>query len=282
MGFPFSNGVAVITGAGKGIGAALAHGLAGRHCHLALIDRDAEGLARVVVSARQAGVTVSSHQLDIADAAAVEHLPQEVLAHNQRINILINNAGVALMGSFAELRLEDIEWLFATNFWGTVRMCNAFLGALRRESVAQIVNLSSVYGIIAPAGQTAYAASKFAVRGFSEALREELRETGIGVSVVHPGGIKTTIAASARVASSVAPQDRAERVAAFDRIARTTGAQAAARIIEGIDRREPRILIGSDARQLDWLQRVFPGSYGTILRRSATRRRAAAATGERS
>jgi short-subunit dehydrogenase len=281
MGFPFSNGVAVITGAGKGIGSALAHGLATRHCHLALIDRDAEALAGVAASARQTGVTVSSHHLDISDAAAVEILPQEVLAHHRRVNILINNAGVALIGDFAEFRLEDMEWLFAINFWGAVRMCNAFLGALRRESVAQIVNLSSVFGIIAPAGQTAYAASKFALRGFSEALREELGDTGVGVSVVHPGGIKTTIAASARVAPSVDPQDRAARVAAFDRIARTTAAQAAARIIEGIDHRQPRILIGSDARQLDWLQRLFPGSYGSILRRRAARRRAAAATGVR-
>jgi short-subunit dehydrogenase len=282
MGFPFSNGVAVITGAGKGIGAALAHGLAARHCHLALIDSDAEALARVVASARQTGVTVSSHQLDIANVEAVEVLPQEVLAHHRRVNILINNAGVALMGSFAELRVEDMEWLFAVNFWGTVRMCHAFLGALRRESAAQIVNLSSVFGIIAPAGQTAYGASKFAVRGFSDALREELRETGIGVSVVHPGGIKTTIAASARVASSIAPQDRAERVAAFDRFARTTAVQAATRIIEGIDRRKTRILIGSDARQFDWLQRLFPGSCGTLLRWRARRRRAAAATAVRS
>jgi short-subunit dehydrogenase len=275
MGFPFSDGVAVITGAGKGIGAALAHGLAARGCHLALIDNDAEALARVVTSARQTGVTVSSHQLDIANAEALAVLPQEVLAHHRRVNMLINNAGVALMGSFAELPIEDMEWLFAVNFWGTVRMCHAFLGALRRESVAQIVNLSSVFGIIAPAGQTAYAASKFAVRGFSDALREELRETGIGVSVVHPGGVKTTIAASARVASSIAPQDRAERVAAFDRLARTTAVQAAARIIEGIDRRKTRILIGSDARQFDWLQRLFPTSSGTMLRSLVMRKRPA-------
>lgn len=275
MGFPFSDGVAVITGAGKGIGAALAHGLAARRCHLALIDNDAEALARVVTSARQTGVTVSSHQLDIANAEALAVLPQEVLAHHRRVNMLINNAGVALMGSFAELPIEDMEWLFAVNFWGTVRMCHAFLGALRREPVAQIVNLSSVFGIIAPAGQTAYGASKFAVRGFSDALREELRETGIGVSVVHPGGVKTTIAASARVASSIAPQDRAERVAAFDRLARTTTVQAAARIIEGIDRRKTRILIGSDARQFDWLQRLFPTSSGTMLRSLLMRKRPA-------
>ena len=276
MGFPFSNGVAVITGAGKGIGAALAHGLAARHCHLALVDQDAEALSGVAASARQTGVTVSSHHIDITNAKAVEILPHEVLAHHRRVNILINNAGVALMGTFAELRLEDMEWLFAINYWGAVRMCNAFLGALRQESVAQIVNLSSIFGIIAPAGQTAYAASKFALRGFSEALREELGETGIGVSVVHPGGIKTTIAASARVAPSITPQDRAARVAAFDRIARTTPAQAAARIIEGIDNRQRRILIGSDAHHFDWLQRLFPGSYGAILRRRAARRRAAA------
>jgi short-subunit dehydrogenase len=278
MAFPFDDGVAVITGAAKGIGAALAHALAARRCHLALIDRDGDALADVAAAVRRTGITVSSHRLDVSDAQAIEGLPRNVLAHHRGVNLLINNAGVALMGDFAELSVDDMEWLFGINFWGTVRMCKAFLATLRREPAAQIVNLSSLFGIIAPAGQTAYAASKFALRGFSEALRGELAETGIGVSVVHPGGIKTTIAASARVASSIDPQERADRVAAFDRMVRTTAAQAATRIIEGIDRREPRILIGSDAWRFDLLQRLFPGSYGAVLRRHAGRRRDAAGT----
>ena len=192
MAFPFDNGVAVVTGAAKGIGAQLAHGLASRRCHLALIDRDGDGLAAVAAAARRTGVIVTEHRVDVSDGPAIEALPGEVLARHGRANLLINNAGVAILGNFDQIEVADIEWLFAINFWGTVRMCKAFVPLLGREPAAQIVNLSSIYGIIAPAGQTAYAASKFAVRGFSEALRHELEDTGIGVSVVHPGGIRTT------------------------------------------------------------------------------------------
>ena len=197
MTFPLRGGVAVVTGAAGGIGAALALELASRSCHLALIDRDGEALARVAAAARRDGVTISEHTADVADPAAADGLRQAVLAAHGRTSVLINNAGVALLGRFDEIALTDMEWLFAINFWGTVRMCKAFLPVLRREPVAQIVNLSSIFGIVAPAGQTAYAASKFAVRGFSEALRHELEDTGVGVSVVHPGGIRTSIAASA-------------------------------------------------------------------------------------
>ena len=276
MAFPFDNGVAVVTGAAKGIGAQLAHGLASRRCHLALIDRDGDGLAAVAAAARRTGVIVTEHRVDVSDGPAIEALPGEVLARHGRANLLINNAGVAILGNFDQIEVADIEWLFAINFWGTVRMCKAFVPLLGREPAAQIVNLSSIYGIIAPAGQTAYAASKFAVRGFSEALRHELEDTGIGVSVVHPGGIRTTIAASARVAPAIDPQDRASRLAAFDRMVQTSPEAAAARIIAGIDRREKRILIGRDARQVDILQRLFPVSSWAILKRLAARRSPAA------
>ena len=188
MTFPLRDGIAVLTGAAKGIGAALAMHLASRGCHLALIDRDRDALAAIAAAARKTSVAVSEHAADVADPAAAQSVRKTVLAEHGRASVLINNAGVALLGRFDEVSLADMEWLFAINFWGTVRMCEAFLPVLRREPVAQIVNLSSIFGIVAPAGQTAYAASKFAVRGFSEALRHELEDTGIGVSVVHPAG----------------------------------------------------------------------------------------------
>ena len=276
MTFPLRDGIAVLTGAAKGIGAALAMHLASRGCHLALIDRDRDALAAIAAAARKTSVAVSEHAADVADPAAAQSVRKTVLAEHGRASVLINNAGVALLGRFDEVSLADMEWLFAINFWGTVRMCEAFLPVLRREPVAQIVNLSSIFGIVAPAGQTAYAASKFAVRGFSEALRHELEDTGIGVSVVHPGGIRTTIAASARVAAAVDPQDAAERIARFDAFARTSPEAAAARIVEGIERRQKRIRIGRDAVRLDLLQRMLPVSYWALMKRRAARPRPSA------
>ena len=273
MTFPLRDGVTVVTGAAKGIGAALAMRLASRGCRLALVDRDRDALAAVASAARRTCVAVSEHAADVADPAAADTLREAVLAEHARASVLINNAGVALLGRFDEVSLADMEWLFAINFWGTVRMCKAFLPVLRREPVAQIVNLSSIFGIVAPAGQTAYAASKFAVRGFSEALRHELEDTGVGVSVVHPGGIRTSIAASARIAAAVDPQDAAERVARFDAMVRTSPEDAAARIVEGIERRQKRIRIGRDAVRLDWMQRIFPVSYWALMKRRAARAR---------
>src|SRR6266516_1616510 len=271
MTFPLRDGVAVLTGAAKGIGAALALRLASRGCGLALIDRDREALARVASAARKTAVAVSEHAADVGDPAAAESLREAVLAEHGRANLLINNAGVALLGRFDEVSLADLEWLFAINFWGTVRMCKAFLPVLRREPAAQIVNLSNIFGIVAPAGQTAYAASKFAVRGFSEALRHELEDTGIGVSIVHPGYVKTAIARNARVAAAVDPKEAAERIARFDAMVRTSPEDAAARIVEGIERRQKRIRIGRDAMRLDWMQRMFPVSYWALMKRRAAR-----------
>src|SRR6266536_1421805 len=260
MTFPLRDGVAVLTGAAKGIGAALALRLASRGCGLALIDRDREALARVASAARKTAVAVSEHAADVGDPAAAESLREVVLAEHGRANLLINNAGVALLGRFDEVSLADLEWLFAINFWGTVRMCKAFLPVLRREPAAQIVNLSSIFGIVAPAGQTAYAASKFAVRGLSEALRHELEDTGIGVSIVHPGYVKTAIARNARVAAAVDPKEAAERIANFDRVIGNSPEQAAERIVAGIE-----------AVRLDLLQRILPVSYWERMKRRAAR-----------
>ena len=271
MTFPLRGGIAVVSGAAGGIGAALALELASRSCHLALIDRDGEALARVAAAARRDGVTISEHTADVADPAAADGLRQAVLAAHGRTSVLINNAGVALLGRFDEIALTDMEWLFAINFWGTVRMCKAFVPVLRREPAAQIVNLSSIFGIVAPAGQTAYAAAKFAVRGFSEALMHELEDTAVDVSVVHPGYVNTAIARSARIAAAADPKEAAEKIANFDRMTGTTAEQAAARIVAGIERRQKRILVGRDAAWLDWMQRIFPVSYWGLMKRRAAR-----------
>lgn len=267
--FPLAGGVAVITGAAGGIGRALALDLAARGCALALVDRDAAGLSSVAAIVRHRGAAVSEHRVDMADAGAIAALPAAVLAVHGRVSVLVNNAGVAMMGYFTQIRPEDFEWLFDINFWGPVRATRAFLPALQREPVAQIVNVSSIYGIVAPAGNTAYAASKFAIRGFSEALRHELEATGVGVSVVHPGGVATAIARNARVSPGISAEDAASGLARFSKALITSPEAAAARIAAGILRREKRILIGRDARIVDVLQRLSPAGYWRLIRTRA-------------
>jgi short-subunit dehydrogenase len=268
MSFPLRGSVAVITGAAQGIGRALALHLAGEGVALALADLDADRLEATADEARAIGAEVSIHLLDVGDAQAVAALPNAVLARHWRVNLLINNAGVALQGNFDEVALSDIEWLFAINFWGTVRMTKAFMPILRDQPAAHIVNLSSVFGIIAPAGQIAYSASKFAVRGFSEALRHELDGGNVGLSVVHPGGIATNIAENARIAAVLDPVAAKRAAAGFKDIARTTPEAAAARIVAGVKRREKRILIGGDAHMIALIQRLLPVNYWKIFRRS--------------
>jgi NAD(P)-dependent dehydrogenase (short-subunit alcohol dehydrogenase family) len=181
--------------------------------------------------------------------------------------LLINNAGVALLGDFQEVSLEDFRWLMEINFWGTVYGVKYFLPLLKREPRAHIVNLSSVFGIIAPAGQAAYSASKFAVRGFTEALRHELEGSNIGVSCVHPGGIRTPIARHARLGAATPAAKREESIARFERLARTPPEKAAGVILRGVERRSSRILIGADAYVIDTLQRLRPATYWRSLAR---------------
>lgn len=260
---------AAVTGAASGIGRHLALRLAAQGCDLALADRNLPGLEQVaaeIADAHPVKVTVTC--LDVSDPRAIEDFAAAAVAAHPRLNLLINNAGVALFGDFHEIGLTDFEWVMDINFWGVVRGCRAFLPHLTAQPAAHIVNLSSLFGLIAPPGQAAYAASKFAVRGFSEALRHECAERGgnVRVSVVHPGGIKTNIVRGARLAPAMSNL-RPVVEARFAQVARTTPDQAAARIIEGALRGEPRILIGGDARLLDKVQRLFPATYMTWLRR---------------
>lgn len=262
-----SGATAAVTGAASGIGRALALELAGRGCNLALADRDEAGL-RSTAEAIGGKVKVTVHRLDVGEPAAIAEFAQAAIAAHPALNIVINNAGVALLGQFTEIDQAQMEWLFNINFWGVVHASRAFLPQLAAQREAHIVNLSSIFGIVAPPGQTAYAAAKFAVRGFSEALRHELQMAGspVRLSVVHPGGVATNIARNSRTGVGVADNARrAQMIERFDVAARTTPEQAALRIIKGIEHNEPRILIGADARIMDILQRLLPGTYWSVL-----------------
>ena len=267
--FNFQGTAAAITGAASGIGRALAHELAARGCDLALADLDTGGLeavAKEIAAAHARRVTI--HRVDVADAKQVEEFAQAAIAEFPSLCIVINNAGVALLGQFDEFDNAQLAWLMGINFWGVVYGTRAFLPHLRGRPQAHIVNISSVFGIIAPAGQSAYSASKFAVRGFSESVRHELKmnNSPVRLSVVHPGGIATNIARNARAGVHVRETvNMAELGDRFAQMARTSPAAAAQRIVRGIERNEPRILIGPDARLLDIVQRVMPVRYWTVL-----------------
>jgi NAD(P)-dependent dehydrogenase (short-subunit alcohol dehydrogenase family) len=256
---------AVVTGAANGIGRAIAVSLALRGCNLALADIDEAGMVGTAQMVQRDGLRVSRHQLDVADRSAVAQLPEIVAAEHDSVDVLVNNAGVAVGGTFEQVSDEDFEWLFEINFWGVVRMTRAFLPLLRRSEDARVVNISSVYGLVAPPEQVAYSASKFAVRGFSEALRHELEGSGIGVSVVHPGGIATSIAEKARVPAGVSEEEIAQRHAKYRKLLRLPPSVAGETIVRGIERREPRILIGSDAKAISLVARLWPVSYWKVL-----------------
>lgn len=259
--------IAVVTGAASGIGRALAVRLAQAGARLAISDVNAEALAETARLAGALGVPVTTHQVDVADRERMAAFVQEVVAAHGGTHLLINNAGVALTGNADELSLEDIEWLMSINFWGVVHGVKLFLPVLRQQSAAHIVNISSIFGIIGMPGHTAYVASKFAVRGYTEALRHEMLMAGspIRVSVVHPGGVKTAIARSAKPGAGAPSKSRETEIRNFEQAARTTPEAAAERIVRGILRNEDRILVGPDAWALERIQRWFPVRYWRLL-----------------
>jgi short-subunit dehydrogenase len=260
---------AAVTGAASGIGRALALELAARGCDLALADRDEAGLQAVAAEiAKTSACKVTVHRVDVGEPGQIQDFATAATAAHPELNIVINNAGVALLGQFSEIDQAQMDWLFNINFWGVVHSTRAFLPHLAKQRAAHIVNLSSIFGIIAPPGQSAYCAAKFAVRGFSESLRHELamNNSPVRLSVVHPGGVATNIARNSRTGTGVADNARrAQSIDRFDAIARTTPAAAALRIIAGIEKNAPRILIGNDARFMDLLQRFRPGTYWAVL-----------------
>jgi short-subunit dehydrogenase len=270
-----SGSAAAVTGAASGIGRALALALAERGCDLALADRDEAGLQQVSAEIAQKtdkahSRKVSVHRVDVGEPGQIADFAAAATLAHPGLNILINNAGVALLGQFNEIEQAQMEWLININFWGVVHGTRAFLPHLSRQREAHIVNLSSIFGIIAPPGQTAYCAAKFAVRGFSESLRHELAmaKSPVRLSVVHPGGIATNIVRNSRTGVGVTDNARrAQSIERFEAMAQKSPAAAAWRIITGIEKNQPRILIGSDARFMDLLQRFRPATYWAVLQR---------------
>ena len=265
----------MVTGAASGIGQALSVELARRGMALALADMDAAGLAETAALAQAHGARTSTHPLDVADREAVADLPEAVrAAHGGAAPAVVANvAGVALGGTFETTTEADFDWLMRINFDGVVRMTRAFLPLLREGTPSQLVNVSSLYGLIAPAGQTAYSASKFAVRGFSNALRRELAGSGVGVTVVHPGGVATNIAKRARMSQSLSPDEIAQGQKSAARFLRMPPEQAGRIVADGLERRAARVIVGNDARVLSWVERLFPVDHAGLLERMMPARR---------
>jgi short-subunit dehydrogenase len=265
--YEFAGGTAVVTGAASGIGEALAEQLAERGSDLVLLDRDAVRLTAVAARIRAAGParTVSTTVVDLADPDATDRVAAELAAEHPGVTLLVNNAGVALGGRFDQVTADEFDWVMAINFRAVVALTRAFLPTLKACRGSHVVNVSSIFGIFAPPGQVAYAASKFAVRGFSEALRHELAGNGVGVTVVHPGGIRTRIAETARVGSGVPTEEYEQGRRRFARLLTMPPEKAARQILAAIENRRPRLLIGASATVPDVLVRLLPGSYWRLV-----------------
>lgn len=260
--------VVVITGAASGIGRALAVRFAEEKvAGIAVADVNEAGLAETASMASRLGVEVSTHIVDVSQRSEVERFAADVNARFGRATHLVNNAGVGLLGTFEQVSVEDLEWLMSINYWGVVYGCKAFLPILKRQPSAHIVNISSVFGMIAPEEQAAYCSSKFAVRGLTESLRHEFAGTNIAVSCVHPGGILTDIARNSRVGEDTPEEWKQQGVKFFDRVAKTTPEMAADVIVRGVKSGEVRILIGKDAKAINLISRLFPRKYLSVLER---------------
>lgn len=267
----FKGATYVVTGAGSGIGRELAIELAHLGADLAISDLNEDTLKETTELVSREGINVHSHQLDVSDKESVLAYANLVQEHFDQINVIINNAGVALStGTFENTTLEEFEWLMSINFSGVLYGTKAFLPHLQQAQWGHIVNVSSLFGLIGVPGQAAYNASKFAVRGLTEALRQELNATGSKVSCtsVHPGGIKTNIAINSREGSTP-PTDLDQMFLGdaeeFERLARTTAQSAAKQIINAVKRNKRRLVIGGDAKTMDWIQRHFPNHYHQAL-----------------
>ncbi len=256
-----SGKIAVITGAGSGIGRALAQHLHGAGCDLYLSDVDSAGLAQTRESLG-ATALVETAVVDVADREAVNQWAGRIAAARGHVDIVINNAGVALAERVDQANYADIQWLMGINFWGVVHGTMAFLPLLEKSAAGHLVNISSVFGIIGVPTQSAYNAAKFAVRGYTESLRQEMAGSGLHVCCVHPGGIRTNIARRSRGGGGTTAE---ERGAEFEKYARTSPETAAAQILRAIEKRKKRLLIGADARYISLIARLFPANYPALL-----------------
>lgn len=260
-----SASVAVITGAGSGMGRCLAQQLAAKGASLALSDVDEKGLAETQKLLGAVRGKITFHRVDVAREEAVKEFADAVLAEHGRASVLFNNAGVALLGNFEEISMTDFRWLMDVNFWGVIYGTAYFLPILKKEKRAAIVNISSLLGFVGAIGQSAYCASKFAVRGFTESLQHELKDTNVCVTCVHPGFVRTSIAKSAKRGEKARESIYDESMARFRRIARTDADVAATKILEGVEKRKTRVLIGVDSYFVDVWQRLRPAGYWGLL-----------------
>lgn len=279
----FDNKVAAITGAGSGMGRALAVQLARAGCHVALADNNAAALAETacIVESMAPGIRVTTRMLDVGDRDAMFAWADETARAHGRVNLVFNNAGVALSSTIDGMAYSDLEWIIGINFWGVVHGTKAFLPHLKASGDGHIVNTSSVFGLFAQPGMSGYNASKYAVRGFTESLREELdmMQCGVSATCVHPGGIRTNIAQASRVATNmvgfmVASEQQGKDD--FEKFFITSADDAARAILNGVRRNARRVLIGRDARAADWLARVLPAAYQRLVVMSARRQAAKA------
>lgn len=267
--FRFAEGTAVVTGAAGGMGEHVARMLAERGSDLVLVDRDGDRLDAVAagIRDRHPGLSVTVETVDLAVRDDVDALAARILAAHPQLRLLVNNAGVALGGDFARLTLDEFDWVMDVNFRAPVRLTHALLPGLTARPGAHVVNVSSLFGLIAPPGQSAYCSSKFALRGFSEVLRAELAQLGATVTTVHPGGIRTGIARSARVGVNI-PAEEAERGQRdFEKLLTFPADRAARMIVEAIATRRPRLLIGASATVPDLLARIAPAHSLTLFSR---------------
>lgn len=263
---------AVVTGAAGGMGEHVARGLARRGAHVAVVDVDADGLARVgqAIAAESPEVTVTPYAVDLADRSAVTTLGNRLGDAHPDVRVLVNNAGVALGGRFLQTSEEDFDWLMEINLHTPIRLTRALLPIMLENGEGQVVGLSSLFGLVGPAGQTAYCTSKFGHRGFLESLASELQaeDQPVRVTSVHPGGIKTNIAKNARVGKGVDPAEAAQGQKAFAKMLKYPADKAGEEIVEALIARRRRLLIGNDAKGLDVLARVTPSGYWGVMQRA--------------
>ena len=265
----FNQKVAAITGAGSGIGQQLAILLAQQGADLALSDVNDQGLAETLSLVKQYPVKVTLTKLDVSHQQAVREWAENSFNDHGKINLIFNNAGVALASTVEGMSYEEMEWIFNINFWGVVYGTKEFLPYLKQSGEGHIINISSLFGLTAQPSQSAYNATKFAVRGFTESLRQELnmQNNGVSATCVHPGGIRTNIANSARMSDSIRSlgMNPAKASRSFNKVLKTPPEEAAKIILEAVKQDKARILIGNDAKILDLIQRITPTHYSQAL-----------------
>lgn len=272
----FGDRVAAITGAGSGIGRALAIALAKLGCHLALSDIDDEALAETVALCEGHGVKVTTTNLDVSDREAVFAWAEEVVATHGEVHFIFNNAGVALAAPVQSMTHDDFAWLMDINFWGVIHGSQAFLPIFLEAGAGHIVNISSVFGLLSIPTQSAYNAAKFGVRGFTDALRMELEidDSPVSATTIHPGGIKTNIVRNGRFDDElIDPVDgRQGNIDEFEKTALTTPEKAAQQILRAVEKNRRRALIGPDAIAFDAVSRL-PASISQRLLVGIAKRR---------